>query len=212
MIGATLVRRIAGAGVTAMAVVMLARASAAPWPSRGLDTPRLRLSWSARPERIEVCRRLSDQELAEREVHMRQRVECEGRFATYRLRVQVDTATLTERIVRGGGLRHDRPMHLLLDLDVPPGPHRLRVTLARVERVSGEADSSYAALGAARPEQSDTGLFAGRAQREASEHARRAMAAIPPRLDLDETAEFRRGRLLLVTFDSESRELRLVGR
>ena len=73
---------IAATLVTGLALARLARLSAAPVPNHSGSAALLRLSWSARPERIEVCRTLSHEELEEREEHMRLRVECDGRFAT----------------------------------------------------------------------------------------------------------------------------------
>ena len=52
-------RRVIAVSVTALALALLARVSAAPLPFHEGTTARLRLSWSARPERIEVCRTLS---------------------------------------------------------------------------------------------------------------------------------------------------------
>ena len=51
-------RIVAAMAATAGGLVLLAHASAAPWPYHTSGQARLRLSWSARPERIEVCRRL----------------------------------------------------------------------------------------------------------------------------------------------------------
>lgn len=192
--------------VSAGVLFGIVRASAAPVPSRGAESSRLRLSWSARPERIEVCRTLSAAELEEREEHMRQHVECDGRFATYLLRVESDGRTLHESVVRGAGLRHDRPLFLIREIEVVPGTHRLRITFSRRETTD---DDAAAFAGAASPE-ADTGLFAGRAQREATEHARRAGAAIPPRLALDTVLTFRAERVVVVSLDAEHRMLRIL--
>lgn len=169
------------------------------------DAARLRLSWSARPERIEVCRQLSEEELEKREEHMRERVECEGGFATYALRIDVDGQVLGESVIHGAGLRHDRPLYLLQDYQVPAGPHRVRVTLTRRENT----DEDAGAFTSARLPNADTGLYAGRARREAEEHARRARAAIPPSLMLDTTVAFTPRQVALVTFNAERRMLEL---
>ena len=109
MSGARSVAKWIGAAiVSGVALFGVARASTAPLPVHDAGVARLRLSWSARPERIEVCRTLSAAELAEREEHMRQRVDCEGKFASYSLRVDADGRRLTESLERGAGLRHDR--------------------------------------------------------------------------------------------------------
>jgi hypothetical protein len=188
---------------TAGAMVVVARLSALPIASHDGGSARLRLSWSARPERIEICRSVSAEEQARREEHMRQRVECDGKFATYVLRVEADGRIVEDRIVRGSGLRHDRPMYVLRDFVVPSGARRMRIDLERRERVSESATAAAVspATGA------DTGIFAGRAERERVERARRARAAIPERLTLDTTITFPAGGVVIVTIDPERRAL-----
>jgi len=201
----TLARILAAGTATAAELALLAYASAAPLAHHAQDAARLRLSWSARPERIEVCRQLSAEEQARREEHMRQRVECEGGFATYALRVEVDGRAIGETVIHGAGLRHDRPLYLLRDYPIPPGQHRVRVTLTRREKTDDDA----AAFAEAAVPDVDTGLYAGRAQREATERARRARAAIPPSLVLDTTFAFTPRQVALVTFNAERRILEL---
>lgn len=191
---------------SAVGLGLLARASAAPLPFHESTTARLRLSWSARPERIEVCRTVSAEELAQREEHMRQRVECDGRFATYALRVESDGHVIGEAVVHGAGLRNDRPLYLLRDYDVAPGLHRVRVSFTRREKTDDDA-AAFAPTAFA---ESDTGIFAGRAQREAVEHARRARAAIPAHLELDTTLSITPRQVLIVTFAPEHRTLVLL--
>lgn len=202
---ASVARWILAGGVTAGVLLLIVRASAAPLPLHPGDSARLRLSWSARPERIEVCRTLSAEELARLEEHMRQRVECDGRFATYSLVVEADGRRIGEAVARGAGLRHDRPMYLLRDFDLPSGSHRLRVTFTRRERTDDDAAAFAPVVSTA----GDTGIFAGRAEREATEHARRAGAAIPERLVLDTVLTFAPRRVVIITFNQERRALEL---
>jgi hypothetical protein len=184
---------------TALGLILLALVSAAPLPFNTPEAARLRLSWTARPQRIEICRTLSAEELAARPEHMRQRVECDGRFASYTLRVEVDDRAVGESIVRGGGLRHDRPIFLLREYELPPGTHRMRISFTRRERI--EAREEEAAPSAV-PD-ADTGLYAGRAAREVAERGRRDRAAIPPRLELDTTVTLAPREVALITFDPE---------
>lgn len=137
---------------------------------------------------------------------MRQRVECDGRFATYALRVYSDDRLLHASVVRGAGLRHDRPLYLLRELDVAPGEHHIRVSFVRQERTDNDA----AAFAPVTSSGADTGLFAGRAQREAVEHARRAKAAIRPRLELDQVLTFAPGRVVVVTLNPQLGSLQLL--
>lgn len=213
MRGVRLVRAGAGVIAAAAAAYLTAQLSAAPVALHHRDEAMLRLSWSARPERIEVCRTLSAEELATRPEHMRQRVECVGRFATYQLRVESDGRSLTDTVVRGAGLRNDRPIYLLSQFVIEPGERRIRVLFQRRETIDTTVARSR------RPERKeddhdddDTGTFAGRAQREVVERDRRARAAIPPLLVLDTTVTLTAGRVLLVTMDRGRRTLTLLDR
>jgi hypothetical protein len=194
------------AGVaTVVGLAAMAYASAMPVAYHTQETARLRLSWSARPERIEVCRQLSEAEQAERGEHMRQRVECDGTFATYALTVEVDGLTIGEAVLRGAGLRNDRPIYLLRDFPVPPGEHRVQVRVVRRETT----DNDTAAVAPATISEADTGLYAGRAQREVTERGRRARAAIPAMLVLDTVFAFAPRQVALVIFNTERKVLQL---
>ena len=207
MITPARVARLVVAGVaTALVLGLIVRASAAPLSLRDSATARVRLSWSARPERIEVCRRLSAAELAQVAEHMRQRVECEGRFATYALRVESDGRVLGETTVHGAGLRHDRPLYLLREYDVAPGRHHVRVSFTRREKPNAATDT----FANTTPIEVDDDIFAGRAQREAVEHARLVRAAIPAHLELDTTIVFAPRQVVIVTFAAERRALVLL--
>lgn len=95
----------------------------------------LRLSWNARPERIETCRIVSSEELARRPAHMRQQVICEGTSASYALLVVANGDTLDQSVIRGGGLRGDRPILLMRDFPLPEGEHTLHLRFTRREVV-----------------------------------------------------------------------------
>lgn len=191
------------------ALVLLTRASAAPVSYHDAASARVRLSWSARPERIEVCRALSAEEISRRGEHMRQRFECDGRFAAYDLHVAIDDRIVLETVVRGSGWRHDRPLYVLRDFEVAGGMHRLRVSFGRREQAIGDSLTQVSDAPALGP---DTGIFAGRAERERVERVRRARAAIPSRLLLDTSLVLTDGRVTLVTFDVDRRTLGLISR
>lgn len=200
----TVTRWLGAAAGTAIPLALVVAASGPAVRQHAMDDSQLRLSWRARPERIEACRRPSAEELAQVAEHMRQRVVCTGVEASYTLRVAVDDSVLTEEVVRGGGMRHDRPLSLLRDFPVGHGAHRIQLTLARRETPT-ELDTSLA-----EDTEPDTGLYAGRATREATERTRRTLAAIPPNLTLDTTITFVRARVVLVTFDADRRRLVVV--
>lgn len=201
----TATRWLGAAAGTTIPLALLVATSGPAVRQHAMGDAQLRLSWRARPERIEECRRPSAEELAQVAEHMRQRMVCTGVEASYTLRVAVDESVVTEEVVRGGGLRHDRPLSLLRDFPVREGAHRIRVTLRR--RETPTATDTSLVVGS----EPDTGLYAGRAAREATERTRRTLAAIPPSLTLDTTITFVRARVVLVTFDPDRRALVVVG-
>lgn len=165
------------------------------------NAAQLRLSWSARPERIEICRRLSDAELESRPVHMRQRVECEGHAATYALEVSVDGVVLDRAVITGAGLRHDRPVFLFREFTVPEGTRQVRVTFGR--RESADSITTSADVAAARA------ISGGeREEREREQRRERALSTIPPHLEFEERVIFRRGAAILVALERGALVLR----
>lgn len=202
--------RLSVAVVTTVAgLAALAYASAVPLPYHPADSAALRLSWSARPERIEVCRTLSDDELAKVAEHMRQRVSCEGVFATYALRTEVDDELIGESVVRGAGLRNDRPLYLLRDYPIPPGRHRVRVSLLRREKATDDTTGNALSSATTIAPEVDTGLYAGRSARELNERERRTRAAIPASLVLDTVVVIAPNHVALVTFNVNTGALEL---
>ncbi|HEU4585759.1 MAG TPA: hypothetical protein VFR95_08415 [Gemmatimonadaceae bacterium] len=198
------VRWLATVLATAVALWLVARASAVALPWHAADAARVRMSWSARPERIESCRALTAEEIEKEPPHMRRHVECTGTFATYLLHVASDGRVIDERIVKGGGIRNDRPMYLLADYDLMAGEHRIRVKFTRREKT--DDDSAAVVLHAARTD-TDSGIFAGRAEREDEERARRRRAAVPAIMEMDTLLTLAPGQVKLITFDAEARQL-----
>lgn len=193
--------------VTVVVLVVIDRATALPVGWHGTGQAMLRLSWRARPERIEHCRAPSAQELEQMAEHMRQRLICEGTTASYELRVTVDGVQLDSQVVRGGGMRHDRPLQLLHEYSFAPGDRHVRVSFQRRETPDSTGDDTMAV-----ERNADSGTFAGRAGREASERDRGRQAAIPPDLVLDTTVTVTAGAVALITFDPDTRSLNLVAR
>lgn len=147
----------------------------------------LRLSWQARGERVERCRRATAEELAARPAHMRQEVICEGRqVAPYTLRIAVDGRVVDSGRVAGSGMAGEGTLYVLRELPVAPGSHRLSVRFEREPDGTG-ADSS------------------------ALHDARRR--TVPPRLTMDTTITLGAGEVVLVTYAPElERLLVLAGR
>jgi len=193
-----------GAVVAVAATVAMAGLSRAPLAAYPADTPVLRLAWSVRPERIEHCRTLTDAELAGVPAHMRQRVQCEGRSANYRLSVAVDGRPRLDTLVTGAGARSDRPVYVFREVDVPAGRHQLEVRFQREPLPNGKAND--AVEGSAADVARDT-LMAGRASREVEERARRKGEAIPPRMALVTEVDAVTREVMLVTYDIDKRAL-----
>ena len=182
---------------------------------------RLRLSWTARGERIERCRRLTDQELANVPVHMRQQEICDGAAAPYRLLVGLDGVAAATDTVIGAGARHDRPLSVYREIVVEPGPRRVTV---RFERLADSTTSptppdsarAQAARGAppevgrsARAPGDSEEAGAGR-ERQGGERDKGRRAIIPPRLSLDSVVNFGEREVVLATYDPAARRLVLV--
>jgi hypothetical protein len=87
----------------------------------------LRLSWRARGERVEECRKLTPEELAALPGHMRREEICEGRLAPYRLSIRIDDRQVYDNTVRPAGARADRPIYVHREYRLSPGEHRLEV-------------------------------------------------------------------------------------
>lgn len=192
-------RRVAGMLVATVALVALRAGSLTPLRTATVGESVLRLSWTARPEHIEQCRRLTDAEFAERPQHMRLRWECEGRFARYLLTVTVDDRAVAADTVRGGGLRNDRPMHLFREFALTPGSHRVEVSLRRLDvGTPRDSTSQETAAGAA---------AADRETREGQERRARRAEALPELISLDSTLVVQPRHVVLVSYASTARRL-----
>ncbi|MGZ8375821.1 MAG: hypothetical protein ACXW0Z_01150 [Gemmatirosa sp.] len=203
----TMLRRALAAAVTVGAVAGLSAASAIrmrvhPDPAES----RLRVSFSARPERVETCRAVGADELAQLPEHMRQSVVCEGAAARYRLDVWRDGAPLATAVVRGGGLRHDRQLYVLRDLPVASGRATIEVRLTRLD--SARAPTGVPPTGVPPTDSDDDETVLE--DRSGEERRRRMADEVPASLVLRETLTLAPREVLLVTYDQEARRLRAV--
>ena len=130
--------RAIGAAAALAAVAAIVAASNAPMTVNGSNHGVVRLAWSARPERIEVCREQSAEALAKLPQHMRQPVVCEGTSARYRLAVRHDGNLVLDRTLQGGGVRHDRRLYVFEDLPLEPGPASIEITLDRIDEAGAK--------------------------------------------------------------------------
>jgi hypothetical protein len=186
--------RFLGAGTALALLTVLAALSRLPYASDEPNGALLRLSWRARGESVERCRRATPAELAGVPAHMRQEVVCEDtHVAPYRLRVRIDGRTVEDGLVAGSGVSGDRPMYLLREFDLTPGRHRFEVLFERRSAEHSDDDRSEDRASNRRHEE---------------EVQRRA---VPRRLALDTAFVVPAGAVILITYNSELRELELLG-
>ena len=186
------------AGIALVAGVMwaVASGSTAPITVHPSDQGVLRLTWSARPERVEVCREQTAEELAKLPKHMRQPLICEGASVRYRLTVLNGDQVVAERIVRGGGLRHDRRLYVFHEVALDPGEASIKV---RFDRIEAEGTRSVA---------SEDDVPTAEERRV----GRPAAETVPPRLTFDERLQIQPRAVILVTYSPERRALVAVRR
>ena len=185
-------RRLLGVTVALALLAGVAALSRIPYTTHDAGRALLRLSWRARGERIERCRRATAEELANVPAHMRREVICEGvRVAPYRLRVVVDGRTLADGVVAGTGVAGDRPIYLLREFELRPGAHNLQVAFQKQTSDRDDQDDD---------------------DRQPSEQERDARrSTVPARMTLDTTLTISPGSVVLVTYDAELRRLELFG-
>lgn len=208
--------------VTVGAALLLALLSAAPFRVNPLPDAHLRVAFSARPERIEHCRILSADELANVPQHMRQAVVCEGKSASYRLEVRRDDSLVSTALVRGGGLRHDRRLYVLRELQVPSGRSTIDVRLVRTDTVPPQPGDARSSDDRAREERVEHEAEEARGRgdehddgrdpvaRDLDERRRRIADEVPASLELREVVTLAPREVLLVTYDQTARRLRTV--
>jgi hypothetical protein len=198
--------RLVGLAVALAATVGIAGASSFRMTSRASHDAVLRLTWTARPERIEDCRPQSEEALAKLPPHMRQALVCEGTTASYRLIVRRETTVILDEIVRGGGLRHDRPLYVFRDIPVPAGETAIEVRFVRLDDSTGQGNAA-ASSGPDDGGPAKSAIDPGRRRREVEERTRQRGEAIPPSLLLQRRLSFVPHEVILVTYDPERREL-----
>ncbi len=170
-------RHVAAAGIVAGLMAIVAWGSTTPLTVHDGSRAAVRLAWSARPERIEVCRERTAEELARLPAHMRQALDCVGSTAEYQLTVHANGERVASQRVHGAGLRRDRRLFVLREIDVEPGRVRIDV---RFDRIGGDNGGG-------------TGVARGPRGRDVA----------PPHLAFGETLEIAAGGVVLITYDPE---------
>ena len=192
----------AAAALTAIVTASRGRLTAFP-----RNDAMVRVAWSARPSRVEICQRVSDEALAKLPEHMRRRLVCEGTTARYQLDVAVNTVRIGLDTVRGGGLRHDRELYVLREIAVTPGPTRVSVQFVQLDSSTADAsdDRTDAPVdSSARP----AARFGG----EADERRRQRAQAVPAQLALDTVLTMAPRTVVLITYDELQRKLVAVSK
>jgi len=118
-----------GVLVALLMTVAIGALSQVPYRTESADQAWIRLSWRVSAPRIEECRTLTAEELAELPIHMRRNEVCEGTGIPYRLRIALNGEGVEETLIRGAGTRGDRPIYVFRELRVEPGAHRLEISL-----------------------------------------------------------------------------------
>ncbi|HEU4566085.1 MAG TPA: hypothetical protein VFS05_15600 [Gemmatimonadaceae bacterium] len=172
-----------------------------PWAATPAGHSILRLSWRARGEEIERCRRATPAELASVPAHMRQEEICEGEHvAPYHLRLDVDGRRVLDGPVAGSGVAGDRPMYVLHDIALAPGRHRVWLRVERLGPGAKELDDE-------REDEPDE----HRGATPDAPRRSRPRRAVPPLLALDTTMVTAANDVRLVTYDAELGRLVVLG-
>ena len=112
------------AGSVTLGLVSL---SQVPFSADNSEAGALRLSWRIRSTTREHCRTLSQDELADIPVHMRQAEVCEIESVPYSLHVAIDNDTLVNRVLESSGARADRPLYVFEEVRLSPGTHAVDI-------------------------------------------------------------------------------------
>jgi hypothetical protein len=207
--------RVMGLVVAVAVTVAIAQASVLRMRLNPSDAAVLRLAWTARPERVEDCRPQTEEELSKLPAHMRQSVICEGTTAAYRLEVQYQRQVIAEQVVRGGGLRHDRPLYVSRDIPLPSGDALISVKFVRIDsqkpRTALEQErSERTGAEPLEPGRQSGAMDSDRRRREGEERLHSREEAVPAVLSLERRLRFASRTVMLVTYDAERRELVVI--
>jgi len=137
------VKALPGAAATVLLVAAVAGLSRVPYALGGEEQATLRLSWRLQGEAVEECRDLSPEELERLPVHMRAARTCKSRGVSYALEAKVDGQPLVRDVVHPAGARGDRPVYVLEDVPLAPGPHRVSVTFRRSDGSEGDPGLAF---------------------------------------------------------------------
>lgn len=133
--GRALPRRFLQGVVAAAVTLAIVGLSRVPYTAEPSEDAELRLAWRYRSERVQQCRRLSEEEQEKLPAHMRRTEDCTRGLRPYRLTVAVDGAEAGVGFVdtvRARGAESDRPLFVFRRISLAPRSHAVRVLFAPV--------------------------------------------------------------------------------
>jgi hypothetical protein len=107
------VTRVVGAVVAVLMTVGISWMSRAPFEFGADGEALIRLSWRVDGVTVEACRTLSEEELADLPIHMRNPDACIGQMAPFVFRATLSGVALVNDTLSPGGARGDRPIYVL---------------------------------------------------------------------------------------------------
>jgi hypothetical protein len=125
--GRRVVRALTASGASILILAFIAFGASFPLPGAPPEEGLLRLDWRLRGEEAGGCLRPTEAELERLPPHMRNPDACAGGLPPYRLSVRVDGGLVLDRVVRGGGVRGDRPLTVYDEVPLALGLRRIRI-------------------------------------------------------------------------------------
>ncbi len=92
----------------------------------------LHLDWRLRGEEAGPCVQVAG-DSEHLPIHMRNPDACAGALPEYHLRLWIDGELRVDEVVRGGGIRGDRPLTVYRGLPLTPGERQVRVEFVRAD-------------------------------------------------------------------------------
>jgi len=128
--GRGVLRILTATGASIFILAFIALGASLPLPGAPPEDGLLRLDWRVRGEEAGGCIRPTEAELERLPPHMRNPDACEGGLPPYRLTVRIDGTLVLNEVVRGGGVRGDRPLTVYAEVPLAPGARRIRIDFA----------------------------------------------------------------------------------
>ncbi|MEX2531293.1 MAG: hypothetical protein WD960_11015 [Gemmatimonadota bacterium] len=130
-------RWVAAVFLTAVVIGGVALLSNLTLPAAAPTGGVLHLDWRLRGEEAGPCTQVA-RESEDLPAHMRNPDACSGALPDYNLRLWIDGELRLDEVVRGGGIRGDRPLTVYRGLPLEPGERQVRVEFVRAD---GEPDA-----------------------------------------------------------------------